>query len=120
MPADALLTALAYADAGIPVFPCTPGDKKPLTPNGFKDATTDRATIKTWWKQHPAANIGSPVRDGELVLDVDPKHAGDATLVTLEKTDGPLPRTRTIQTCSGGSAFSCGPSDFFSVWEKKV
>jgi hypothetical protein len=33
--------ALAYAAAGIRVFPCLPAGKTPLTTNGFLDATTD-------------------------------------------------------------------------------
>ena len=43
--------ALQYARSGIPVFPCNPLDKKPLTPNGFYDATTDEAQITAWWTQ---------------------------------------------------------------------
>jgi hypothetical protein len=58
--------APAYAAAGIPVFPCVPGDKTPLTPHGFKDATTDPTTIAGWCEQYPDANIGSPTRDDEL------------------------------------------------------
>jgi Bifunctional DNA primase/polymerase, N-terminal len=45
--------ALRYANRGIPVFPCSPLDKKPLTPHGFKDATTDEAQIRAWWTQWP-------------------------------------------------------------------
>jgi hypothetical protein len=33
--------ALSYARRGIPVFPCEPGGKRPLTYNGFWDATTE-------------------------------------------------------------------------------
>jgi hypothetical protein len=36
-----LKSALEYAAKGWPVFPCEPQGRKPLTPNGFKDATTD-------------------------------------------------------------------------------
>ena len=31
--------ALRYANLGIPVFPCVPGGKQPLTPNGFHDVS---------------------------------------------------------------------------------
>src|SRR5262249_13355365 len=48
-PPDALDAALEYARKGLPVFPCSPLDKKPLTPHGFKDATTDEAQIRAWW-----------------------------------------------------------------------
>ena len=39
--------ALDYARRGTPIFPCNPIDKKPLTPNGFKDATVDEDQIRT-------------------------------------------------------------------------
>ena len=46
--------ALAWA-AGYRVFPCNPVSKKPYTPHGFKDATTDEATIRGWWQKWPNA-----------------------------------------------------------------
>jgi hypothetical protein len=65
-----LNAALRYADLGYPVFPCAPGAKVPVTPRGFKDATTDTAQIEMWWEKHPGANIGIPTA-GLLVIDVD-------------------------------------------------
>jgi len=62
--------ALRYAEMGYPVFPCVPGEKVPLTPHGFHDATTDAARIEAWWAAHPDANIGMPTA-GLLVIDVD-------------------------------------------------
>ena len=46
--------ALSLAKQGLPVFPCGK-DKKPLTPHGFKDATTDPATIEQCWNRYPEA-----------------------------------------------------------------
>ena len=62
--------ALRYAELGYSVFPCAPGGKVPITPRGFKDATTDATQVRTWWEQHPDANIGMPT-GGLLVVDVD-------------------------------------------------
>ena len=62
--------ALRYAALGYPVFPCLPGEKAPITPHGFRDATTDIAQIEAWWAKHPDANIGLPTA-GLLVIDVD-------------------------------------------------
>ncbi len=69
---ELLRAALRYAELGYPVFPCAPGKKTPLTPHGFKDATTEAATLEAWWAQFPAANIGLPTA-GLLVIDVDGK-----------------------------------------------
>ena len=38
--------ALEYAACGFSVFPLIPGEKKPATKNGFKDATTDSNQIE--------------------------------------------------------------------------
>lgn len=65
--------ALEFAAAGVPVFPCVPGAKRPLTEHGFHDATTDPDQIAAWWGQHPTANIGVPTgtASGVVVVDVD-------------------------------------------------
>jgi len=66
-----LNAALWYADLEYPVFPCTPGRKKPpLTEHGLLDATTDRGQIERWWTQHPSANVAIRT-DGLLVVDID-------------------------------------------------
>src|SRR5699024_6010085 len=63
--------AVAYAQAGVPVFPCVPGDKNPLIQRGFHRATTDLRQIHRWWRRIPEANIGIATGRGVEVLDVD-------------------------------------------------
>lgn len=94
--------ALAYASSGKPVFPCHL-NKKPMTANGFKDATTDPDIIRKWWTQNPKASIGLPTgKLSELfVLDVD-LPLGPETLAKLEAEYGLLPETLEQRTGSGG------------------
>jgi hypothetical protein len=92
--------ALDYARAGMRVFPLAPRRKVPLISkhdggNGFHDATTDEAQINEWWGKHPDANIGGAIPEGEVVIDVDPRNNGPATLGELERRHGELPSTRT-------------------------
>lgn len=67
------LAAIRYANLGIPVFPCIPSGKQPLTPNGFHDATSSARAVHQWWQRTPDANIGLPTgaRTGLLVVDID-------------------------------------------------
>jgi putative DNA primase/helicase len=69
-----MAAALDYAANGIPVFPCRP-TKKPLTTNGFKDATTNERQIQEWWNKWPSAMIGMPTgpASGIVVIDIDVK-----------------------------------------------
>lgn len=62
-----------FASAGVPVFPCLPGGKRPLTEHGFHDATSNADHVEGWWRQHHGANIGVPTgaASGVVVVDVD-------------------------------------------------
>lgn len=75
--------ALDYAAHGWPVFPLMKLRKYPITPRGFKDASTDPDQILDWWKANPAANIGIPTGPLDLggcgceVYDADTPEAVD-------------------------------------------
>jgi hypothetical protein len=118
--ADVLRAALAYAERGIPVFPCKPGGKEPLTPRGFKDASTDASRITAWFNRWPNANLGIPTgeRSGLLVLDVDQPAGLDA----LEAEHGELPATLTHSTGSGGMhyLFKFPPGEKISISAGKL
>ncbi|MDJ1372422.1 bifunctional DNA primase/polymerase [Gulosibacter molinativorax] len=70
--------AARFAAAGVPVFPCVPGEKRPLVRRGFHDATADPAQVSEWWRRWPAANIGIPtgVASGVEAVDVDVHSTG--------------------------------------------
>jgi len=104
-PAEA---ALAYARAGVPVFPCLTGTKQPLTNRGFHDASTNLHLVVAWWRRTPDANIGIPTgaTSGLDVVDVD-QHA-DSGFPAFTRaqcrglTDGWV---WTVRTPSGGMHF---------------
>nr|WP_300146775.1 bifunctional DNA primase/polymerase [Propionicimonas sp.] len=98
--------AARFAGAGVPVFPCVPGGKRPLTSHGFHEATTDARHVASWWRRWPGANIGLPTgaASGVEVVDVDRKPAGSG-FVAFESArrrglvDG---WTALVRTPSGG------------------
>lgn len=102
-----LKAALWYAKNGIPVFPCKPGGKEPLTPHGFKDATTDLARITEYWGRWPDANIGIPTgaTTGLLVVDCDPRNGGPVDRSSFVELFGPVPETAEVITGGGGRHF---------------
>jgi hypothetical protein len=108
--------ALAYASGRWPVFPTRPDAdpcpipgrcqcKAPVTPSGFKDATSDPEIIRGWWRRWPSANVaiatGAP---GPDVLDVDvkPDGSGFAALNKLKRAGLLTGAARLVRTRSGG------------------
>lgn len=102
-PAPSLLDdALRLAADGWPVFPCNP-DKTPRTSRGFHDASTDPDVIRAMnWN---GALVGAAIPEGSVVLDVDPRNGGDATMQALKAAGHKLPRTRVVKTGGGGTHY---------------
>lgn len=112
---------LAYTRKGWHIFPlhsitataacsCSNGPncgnpgKHPLTPKGFKNATTDEKQIREWHKRWPQANWAISCGHSKLaVVDVDPRNQGDESLATLESQHGRLPQTVRALTGGGGT-----------------
>jgi putative DNA primase/helicase len=118
--------AIGWADRGYQIFPCSPFDKKPLTPRdrdpktgelipgtgGLKKASCNVDQIRAWWKQNPEAMIGLPTGDiiSAFVLEIDiADKAGNsytsvaAQIATVEAELGvPLPPTWRVRTPRGG------------------
>src|SRR5262245_54518011 len=91
--------ALKLARRDVPIFPCRADTKAPLTPHGFKDATTNPDLIHEWWTRWPEALIGAPTGIKFVVLDIDcVKHIDAAQWYGRAI----LPLTRTHITRSGG------------------
>lgn len=103
--------ALAWASLGARVLPFrfVGALKRPSMRAWPERATTDREELISWWDEHgpyrrSLAGLATGAGSGFWVLDVDVKHGHDgrATLTALEAKHGPLPRTFTVRTPSGG------------------
>lgn len=104
--------ALAWAGRGFPVFPValqpkedgTGLAKRPLTPRGHLDATTDPGAVRTMFatRPHPPAVLGVGLRPGPggcVVLDAD-RHDHDG--VAFYESLGCGPGAYIVDTPSGG------------------
>jgi hypothetical protein len=124
-----LATALGFARHGYAVFPvtwpvghggkllCSCGSdsrgrpcgrnaaKHPygkLAPRGLLSASIDAGLIEHWFGDvAPQANLGL-VTHGLIVLDIDPRHAGDESFEALIREHGALPPTWRVLTGGGG------------------
>jgi Bifunctional DNA primase/polymerase, N-terminal len=113
--------ALCYADRGWPVVPmhwighdgscsckkgreCRSPGKHPRTEHGYGSATTDTGSVRVWFRQMPLANVGisTGAESRIVVLDVDTRHNGEASLAELEKIHGVLAPTVTARSGGGG------------------
>jgi Bifunctional DNA primase/polymerase, N-terminal len=92
--------ALDHARRGFHVFPIADGTKDRPLVRWSREATTDEAKIRGWWRTWPTANIGVATGpSGLLVVDVDNKNRkdGDRSLDGLELMWGDLPETLTAR-----------------------
>jgi hypothetical protein len=99
------LAAIAYADRGWSVIPIEPRGKRPLVPwLEFQQRRASAAEIDAWFDRWPAANIAIVTGrvSGLVVLDLDPRHGGQASIERLRDEHGPLPRTVEAETRGGG------------------
>jgi len=93
---------------GWPVLPCIAGGKRPATPHGFKDATTDPDTVLGWFDPDPTLNVAVATgsASGLVVLDLDPATAesdsGTSTLRRLKEELGDLDVPPMVRTPRGG------------------
>lgn len=99
-PGDAALRYLSY---GWSVIPLRPKEKRPLVPwEMYQSKHPSIDQVKNWFNDHPDANVGVVTGSisGLVVLDVDPAHGGDESLIELEGRHGVLPHT--VESLTGG------------------
>lgn len=101
--------AALLATTGLPVFPCVPGEKRPLVEHGFHEASTDARLVASWWRRWPGANIGIPTGQvsGLEVVDVDQKTSGSGfAAFDRARRVGLVPGwLALVRTPSGGAHF---------------
>lgn len=112
-PTEPIEYALRYAGVGLRVVPIKPGHKRPDLPAWQRAATTDRATIESWWtglyRDHGVGLALGELEDYAttttwiFAVDVD-QHGvdGGAMLAELEAHHGELPTTVEATTGGGG------------------
>lgn len=101
-------SACELADRGWHIIPIRSRHKAPhrLVPHGKDDASNDLAVVLGWWKKAPDANVGVVCNpSGLVVLDVDDRNDGFASLSRLEGEWGKLPITVSVVSGGGGAHF---------------
>ena len=99
-------SAMFWAEAGVPIFPCK-ADKRPLTKNGFYDATDDPDKVRALFEFYGDAAVMVGARMGEtsglFAMDFD-LYMGDKPKEYMERliSEGHLPESRMHQTMKGG------------------
>ncbi len=97
--------ARAYLARGWAAVPVEPRGKRPVVPwEPYQRRLPSPAEITAWYARSPRANVGIVTGEGSglVVLDIDPRHGGDASLAALEQRHGPLPATVVALTGGGG------------------
>ncbi len=100
---DRHAAALDYLGRGWSVIPVEPRGKRPLVRwRAFEEQPPTPAQLGGWFARWPQANVAIVTgrRSGLVVVDVDPRHGGDASLAGYEAAHGALPAT--VESLTGG------------------
>ncbi len=87
------------------MIPIEPRGKRPVVSwLEFQSRIADAAAIDAWFRRWPDANVGivTGCVSGLVVVDIDARHGGVASLAELESEHGALPRTIEATTGGGG------------------
>jgi hypothetical protein len=105
MASSAYDEARAALARGWAPLPLEPGGKRPLvTWARFQQRRPTPGELRYWWHRWPDAGLGlvTGAVSGLVVVDVDPRNGGDATLEDLEHEHCPVPVTVEVLTGGGG------------------
>jgi Bifunctional DNA primase/polymerase, N-terminal len=100
-----LQAALGYLQHGWSVIPAPVGAKRSLVQwKRWQTIRPDAELWQAWAERWPRCNLAviTGRLSGIVILDVDPRHGGTATLTRLEREHGELPTTAVVLTPSGG------------------
>ena len=93
--------ALAYLAEGFSVIPLVPKQKNPIIDSWepYMERLPTEDEVKTWWTEHPTANIGivTGAVSNLVIVDIDPRNGGDASMKQIQ-----LPPTYIVKTGGGG------------------
>ena len=104
-PLSAREAALSYAGRGWSAIPIEHRAKRPLVAwNEFESRCASAGEIEAWFARWPDANVGIVTGrvSGLVVIDIDARHGGEASLRRIELERGPLPTTIEAMTGGGG------------------
>lgn len=97
--------ALDYLQRGWSVIPVRERDKRPAVPwKVYQSKRVSEKTLRDWFRRSPNYNVAivTGALSRLIVLDIDPRHGGNASLKKLESRHGPLPETLESVTGGGG------------------
>ncbi len=97
--------ALDYLARGWSVIPIRAKAKRPAVPwKAYQNKCATEETVHAWFRRTPDYNVGivTGALSGLIVLDIDPRHGGNASLRKLEREHGALPDTLESITGGGG------------------
>lgn len=95
--------ALDYLRRGWSVIPVVERGKRPaIAWKAYQSRCVSEETLHDWFRRSADYNVAivTGALSGLVVLDVDPRHGGDASLRALEQEHGDLPPS--IESVTGG------------------